>query len=348
MTTAFQGALYSYQVIASDADSDVLSYALAESPAGMSIGADGLVEWPSPEPGSYSVVVQVFDGNGGVAEQAYTLTVSDNLAPEFVQIPALNAPQGEVYRSIGQAVDPDGGPVSITLQSGPVGATLNDLGDGRFELVFTPGSAVGALSDVVIRATDDVGAVAILNLAITTTGGTTNRSHLGTDFWLAFPVNYPAFNTGLIPLPLDDPRRLVQIEIGAPDGATGTVEVPGLGIVELVDIQQGGSQRIDFPIDVMLRGQSQRMDVGIHVTTDRPVTVVGINWGYGTSDAFLALPTTSLGSNYTITGYRDNTFANMNSDRSTTRSTGSFLLSRTTRRSRYHRSGKFRLMCAAP
>ena len=88
-TTATTGAPYSYQVIASDADGDPLSYALSTAPAGMTVSAAGLVEWLPGTLGSFDVVIDVTDDNGGLTQQAYTLVVSDNTGPEFVRIPLL-------------------------------------------------------------------------------------------------------------------------------------------------------------------------------------------------------------------------------------------------------------------
>ena len=58
------GALYEYQVIASDRDGDPLAYALASAPAGMVISATGKVEWtvPAGMAGTEAVEILVSDG----------------------------------------------------------------------------------------------------------------------------------------------------------------------------------------------------------------------------------------------------------------------------------------------
>ena len=121
ITQATVGANYTYQVTASDADGDTLGYFLSTAPAGMSITAAGLIEWLVPAAGSFDVVVDVTDGNGGLAQQAYTIVVSDNSPPEFTQIPLLNAPLGETYRGFGIATDPDGDAITFVLTTGPCG-----------------------------------------------------------------------------------------------------------------------------------------------------------------------------------------------------------------------------------
>lgn len=310
-TAASAGMPYSYQVVASDTDGDSLSFFLDEAPPGMSITSAGLVEWPAPAVGSYPVTVQVSDGNGGLAEQSYTLTVTDNAPPEFVQLPAVNAPLGEPYRSVGSAVDPDGDAVSFSLTAGPAGAVLNELGDGRFEIVWTAGGSIGDVTPFTVVATDPAGASATLNLSITTTGSTVNRTHLGTDFWLAYSLNFSNISFGLGQMPLDAPGRALQVIVGAPDGASGTVTIAGLGFSQAFSLAPGETATIDLPNETQVQnvnGSRSQGPGGVNVVSDTPVTVAGVNWAFATTDAWLALPTPSLGTNYMLTGFLDDLF----------------------------------------
>ncbi|MEM8682202.1 MAG: Ig-like domain-containing protein [Pseudomonadota bacterium] len=312
VTTATTAAAYSYQVVATDADLDPLTYFLADGPAGMGITSGGLVEWATPTVGAFPVVVQVSDGNGGLAEQPYTLTVIDNAAPEFVQIPAPNAPLGEAYRSVGRATDPDGDVVTLSLTNGPAGAVLNDLGDGRFELVWTASGSIGDVEPFTVTATDPAAASATLNLAVTVTGSTVNRTHLGTDFWLAYALNFSNISFGLGQMPLDDPGRRLQVIVGAPDGANGTVTIANLGFSQAFSLLPGETATIDLPNETQVQRVNSSLAEGgaggVNVVSDTPVTVAGVNWAEATTDAWLALPTPALGSNYLVTGFLDNLF----------------------------------------
>ncbi len=74
-----KGGLYTYQVVAEDADKDVLSYSLTRFPPGMSIDSKtGLIQWMASEKdsGTHDVEVIVEDGDGGKATQKYSLTLS--------------------------------------------------------------------------------------------------------------------------------------------------------------------------------------------------------------------------------------------------------------------------------
>ena len=65
-TTASEGRDYSYQATASDPDGDALTFSLTTAPAGMTIGATGLIAWKpaSTQTGSSPVTVRVADAGG--------------------------------------------------------------------------------------------------------------------------------------------------------------------------------------------------------------------------------------------------------------------------------------------
>ena len=174
-----------------------------------------------------------------------------------------------------------------------------------FEILWPAAGNVGDVTPFTVTATDSGGASADLNLGVVTTGEVINRSHLGTDFWLGFGINFRNTSFGLGAMPLDDPGRSLQIAIGAPEGAFGTVEIAGLGFVADISVQPGDTQTIDIPNNTQVGGNGTGANRGVQVTTDRPVTVVGINWAFATTDAFLALPTPTLGTDYVVTGFKD-------------------------------------------
>ena len=76
---ATQGALYSYQPIVADPGDEVFSWTLSPSaPSGMTIDpSTGLIEWTPTAAdlavGSFSVVITVDDGDGGIDQQSWTI-----------------------------------------------------------------------------------------------------------------------------------------------------------------------------------------------------------------------------------------------------------------------------------
>jgi hypothetical protein len=74
---SFNGSVYTYQVRASDADGDTLSYALASPVQDMKIDAStGLVTWNIPPDfeGKKTIAIVVNDGHGGIA--TYSLDIA--------------------------------------------------------------------------------------------------------------------------------------------------------------------------------------------------------------------------------------------------------------------------------
>jgi len=77
ITTAEVGKPYTYDVNATDADGDTLTYSLTTSPPDMTIDdGTGLISWTPTVDGLYTINVSVDDGNGGVASQNFSLDVS--------------------------------------------------------------------------------------------------------------------------------------------------------------------------------------------------------------------------------------------------------------------------------
>jgi Leucine-rich repeat (LRR) protein len=75
-TSATVGELYSYQVLATDADGDSLSYKLSFSPDGMEISNTGLISWTPTAAGNYQVTVEVSDGKES-AKQTFEIKVQE-------------------------------------------------------------------------------------------------------------------------------------------------------------------------------------------------------------------------------------------------------------------------------
>lgn len=76
---ATKGAPYTYDVEATDADGDVLTYSLVTFPENMTINATtGLIEWVpnGDQVGDHGVTVRVEDGKGGSDSQTFTITVT--------------------------------------------------------------------------------------------------------------------------------------------------------------------------------------------------------------------------------------------------------------------------------
>ncbi|MGV3616988.1 MAG: fibronectin type III domain-containing protein [Fimbriimonas sp.] len=106
-------------------------------------------------------------------------------------------------------------------------------------------------------------------------------SHLGTDFWFTFPGN-EGFGEQL------------RVYISAPRGASGTVEIPGTGFTQTFSIPAGGGTQVAVPSAAELNGSDATDSNGVHVISDNPVAVHGLNALDAQTDGFLAMPTSML------------------------------------------------------
>ena len=169
-TSFMQGQRYSYQVVASDANADTLTYDLPVKPAGMVIDPEsGLIAW-NPEHGQVgrtSIVVRVRDGNDGVDLQTYDLDIlPPNTAPMITSAPptqaGVNVPL--VYQVVAQDEETD--ILTYTLENGPVGAGMDSetglvswvpdaVGQGEFTVVVTDPRGARATQSFAIEAIAD-------------------------------------------------------------------------------------------------------------------------------------------------------------------------------------------------
>lgn len=118
------------------------------------------------------------------------------------------------------------------------------------------------------------------------------QTSAGTDFWLGFMSAYS--------------NQDFYITITSETGASGTLDVPGLGINQAFTVAPNSSTTLFYTSGSNLEvGTSETPDnKGIHITSDNPVSVYALATVTHSSDGTLILPTTSLGVDHMITTYR--------------------------------------------
>ncbi|GEM_PF-1731931 len=121
----------------------------------------------------------------------------------------------------------------------------------------------------------------------------------GRDFWVAFPSSSVSTSTIF-------EKMLVYVSCAT--NATGTVSVPGLGPSYNYPFSipaGGGIATVQVSLIAMLTqsasGPGQSLEhKGVHVVADHDVAVSGLNDIEFSSDAYLGLPTSILGTNYIV------------------------------------------------
>jgi len=98
---------------------------------------------------------------GGTSASAATVSVSvapeGAAAPTITTTPVLTATQGLTYAYRVMASDPDGGPLTFTLDSAPAGMKFNPVFDTAARIVWRPTNAQTGTQHVTVRATDTDG-----------------------------------------------------------------------------------------------------------------------------------------------------------------------------------------------
>ncbi|MCY2989176.1 MAG: PKD domain-containing protein, partial [Planctomycetota bacterium] len=128
LTQAKVGRLYRYDVQAIDSEGNPPTFTLLRSPVGMTVDADrGTVFWTptADQQTAQDVLLQVSDGQGGVAVQAFRVFVAPKFQyPTISSTPYLLATVGEPYEYTIVATSPNDESLAFSLVTGPPDATL--------------------------------------------------------------------------------------------------------------------------------------------------------------------------------------------------------------------------------
>ena len=290
VTTAAVDVAYSYDVEASDADGDVLSYSLVEAPSGMAIdGTSGLISWTptSAQVGSHPVTLQVDDGNGGTATQSYTVAVAaaPNTAPNITSTPATTAMEGVAYSYDVDATDADGDTLSYSLVTAPSGMTI----DGTSGLVsWTPSAAQVGSHPVSVQADDGNGGTTSQSYTLVVTAAANSgpvissipptQATTGMAYSYAVAATDPDGDTLSFSLITAPTGMSVDSATGLVSWTPSSAQVGGHAVTVRVDdgqafVEQSYSIAVSsdaLPLDVFISLSSQNVDLGNSVT----VTVI--------------------------------------------------------------------------
>ena len=120
---------------------------------------------------------------------------------------------------------------------------------------------------------------------------TTVPSSQGTDFWLTFESNYEG-GTSLF------------LFISGDTATTGTVSDPAIDFSTTFSVTPGTTTTVDIPSNAEIDSSDSTVaDGAVHVTAGAPVSAYGLNTYPETTDGFLGLPTSILGTSYIAEGY---------------------------------------------
>lgn len=114
----------------------------------------------------------------------------------------------------------------------------------------------------------------------------------GTDFWFGFMDN------------VRDPSSGIEVYISSNQTTNVTVSVPGQAFSKTITVVPSSSTRVDLPLDFMPTDEDI-YNLGIHVTSESPISLYALNKRQFSADAAVILPTPALGSEYYVTAHRE-------------------------------------------
>jgi uncharacterized protein (TIGR02145 family) len=127
-----------------------------------------------------------------------------------------------------------------------------------------------------------------LFLLLSVLGFSQGVTNVGTDFWIAFPPNWQS-------------GALIELFISSNYSTSGTVSSAYPGVNQNFSVTPGVVTQLTLPSGVVLQGGIE--DKGIHVMSNDPISLYGLNNFPYATDAYLALPIIALGLDYRIITY---------------------------------------------
>ena len=172
-TNLVAGASYSFTPTASDPDGDALTFSVANRPSWASFSnTTGQLSGTATtgNVGIFSgIVISVSDGTLTSSLPAFAIAVSApaNPPPTINGTPATSANAGTAYSFTPTAADPNGNPLTFSIQNPPSWASFNTQSGN---LSGTPGSAdAGTYSNIIISVSDGTSTASLAAFSIIVT-----------------------------------------------------------------------------------------------------------------------------------------------------------------------------------
>ncbi len=193
-TSVNAGSNYEFAPVATDADSDALTFSIRNRPSWASFSAaDGRLSGTPTAAGTHAgIVISVTDGKASVALPAFDIDVvaapggsgTTNHSPTLGGAPATSVAVGNAYSFTPTASDADGDTLTFSIQNKPTWANFNSA-TGALTGTPTAGN-VGTTSNIVISVSDGTAATSLAPFSIAVQQSATGSASLS---WTAPTTN---------------------------------------------------------------------------------------------------------------------------------------------------------------
>ncbi|MGB9771193.1 MAG: outer membrane beta-barrel protein [Candidatus Kapaibacteriota bacterium] len=119
------------------------------------------------------------------------------------------------------------------------------------------------------------------------------KKPVGTDFWICFMKNFQE----------DDPKRpagelILELFLTGEEDTKVTIEIPGINYRTQVFVRGKTIQNVRIPALAQVKSFNVIEQLSVHITSEKPIFVYGLNRRFQTTDSFLAFPVDVLGTEY--------------------------------------------------
>jgi len=115
----------------------------------------------------------------------------------------------------------------------------------------------------------------------------------GEEFWLCFEKNYKESKKQSQTTELQ-----LELFITGDENANVTIEIDGIGYKHKEFVPGGTVKNVKIPAEAQVKSEEIIERLALHITSDKPISVYGLNRRFQTTDTYLGLPTTVLGTEY--------------------------------------------------
>ena len=216
ITSINENSVYTYNINASDADGQTVTFSTTTIPNWLSLTNNGsnnatLSGTPSDSNiGNNSVVLVATDSAGGETTQSFTIVV--NGLPSFTSNAITSANEDSVYTYNITVTDPEGDNTTITAPTLPGWLALTDNGNNTATITGTPLQANVGNNSVTLRATDSSGGYEEQSFTIA----------------VANVNDLPSFTSTAVTTVDEDSTYTYNITVSDEDGETATITAPTL------------------------------------------------------------------------------------------------------------------------
>ena len=121
------------------------------------------------------------------------------------------------------------------------------------------------------------------------------NSSEGREFWLCFQRNHE-----------DNPNDTLQLQLFLTSqyAARVTITIEALGWQQRLQLRAGEIAPVPIPAEAAITTSGVAQRLAVHVVADSPIAVYGLNRRYQSTDTYIGLPVSVLGTEYRVMSYR--------------------------------------------